>query len=115
VTLLPLVWLVVLPGRVGGDPLFASLFLSYNVGSNRGSVAVGDVNEPEVTPNHGSGTVSVLPGSGDVTFRARTDFGTGSFATSVAVGDLNRDRKPDLAALHFLLASASSAGNRPAG
>ena len=117
--LLPLVWLFVLSGRVGGDPLFASLLLSYDVGSSRGSVAVEDVNgdgEPDlVTANHGSGTVSVLPGSDDGTFRARTDFGNGSFPASVAVRDLNRDGKPDLAALHFLLASASSAGNRPAG
>src|SRR2546422_11045126 len=40
---------------------------------------------------------SVLLGTGDATFGARSDFGTGFGPVSVAIGDLNRDGRPDLA------------------
>src|SRR3989442_7878511 len=43
------------------------------------------------------GTVSVLLGNGDGTFRPRTDFGSGGDgATSVATGDVNLDGTLDL-------------------
>ena len=42
-------------------------------------------------------TASVLVNRGDGTFRARRDYPTGSISISIAIGDLNGDRKPDLA------------------
>jgi hypothetical protein len=42
-------------------------------------------------------TVSILPGTGTGSFGARTDFGTGVYPFSVAVGDFNGDGKLDLA------------------
>src|SRR5438046_887188 len=47
--------------------------------------------------NFNSNTVSVLRGNGDGTFGPKSDYGTGNAPYSVAIGDLNRDGKPDLA------------------
>ena len=73
-----------------------------------GSVALGDLNgdgTPDlVTVNSGGDTVSVLLNKGDGTFQRRLDYPTGghvSYPTSVAIGDLNGDGKPDLAAANF--------------
>jgi len=82
--------------------LFEPRFLSFDTGSNPQSVAIGDLNgdgKPDlVTANagSGSGTVSVLLGNGDGSFAPKTDFGTGNYPQSVAIGDLNGDGKPDL-------------------
>ena len=38
----------------------------------------------------------MLLNTGDGSFQARLDYGTGSRPFSVAIGDLNGDRKPDL-------------------
>jgi FG-GAP-like repeat len=43
-----------------------------------------------------SGRVSVLLNRGDGTFRSKRDYRTGRGPNSVAIGDLNGDRKPDL-------------------
>src|SRR2546428_10007115 len=47
--------------------------------------------------NYCSNDVSVLLGNGDGTFQPALTFGAGSSPTSVAVGDVNGDGKPDLA------------------
>ncbi|MEK6373593.1 MAG: FG-GAP-like repeat-containing protein [Acidobacteriota bacterium] len=45
------------------------------------------------------GSVSILLGEGDGTFRPHTDYGTGT-APSIAVADVNADGTPDLAIAH---------------
>ncbi|MCW8141814.1 MAG: VCBS repeat-containing protein, partial [Planctomycetota bacterium] len=45
----------------------------------------------------GSTDVAVLLGNGDGTFAAATAFAAGSSPSSVAIGDLNGDGRPDLA------------------
>ena len=50
---------------------------------------------------HGSNNVSVLLGNGDGTFQAAVNFVAGTYPSSVAVGDFNGDRKPDLAVADF--------------
>jgi hypothetical protein len=43
----------------------------------------------------------VLANRGDGSFRARRDYETGSGPDSVAIGDLNGDRKPDVATANY--------------
>ncbi len=61
-------------------PLFAAPFLSFDVGASPTAVALGDVNtdgKPDlVVANASATTVSVLLGTGDGTFGAKTDFAT---------------------------------------
>jgi VCBS repeat protein/type IX secretion system substrate protein len=87
-----------------GDGTFGSK-ADYDVGWGIFSVTIGDLNDDGNLdaaaalfggwPGHGS--VSVLLGNGDGTFGPPTYFLTGN-AAFVAIGDLNNDGKPDLAA-----------------
>jgi hypothetical protein len=88
----------------GSGPSFARA-RDYATGSSPFSVAIGDLNgdrKPDLaTANPGTEesageTVSVLLNNGDGTFGPWLDYGTGSRPISVAMGDLNGDRKPDL-------------------
>jgi FG-GAP-like repeat len=47
------------------------------------------------------GTISVMLGHGDGTFAAAVTYTIGKMATSVAIGDLNGDGKPDLAVADY--------------
>jgi hypothetical protein len=78
----------------------------YTAGDRPASVAVadfdGDGRLDLVVVNQGTypgfeGTVSILLGKGDGTFRAADNYAVGSHPYSVAVVDLNGDGKPDLA------------------
>ena len=90
-----------------GDGSFRAK-LTYATGAFPQAVAIGDLNgdgKPDlVTAGGGIGngnTVSVLLNRGDGTFGDTADYPTGNNATSVAIGDLNGDGKPDLAIANF--------------
>jgi FG-GAP-like repeat/PASTA domain/FG-GAP repeat len=91
--------------------------VEYEAGRVSHSVAIGDVNgdgKPDLAvANLGlfTGTVSVLLNSGDGTFQAKRDYETGKNASSVAIGDLNGDGKPDLAAAIYGTDSVSVLAN----
>lgn len=74
---------------------------STGSGSEPGSVVLGDLNgdgKPDVvTANFQDDVVSVLLGNGDGTLQPHVDYPTGTFPTSVALGDFNRDGILDLA------------------
>jgi len=87
-----------------GDGTFQAA-VTYGSGANRArSVAVADVNgdgKPDLMvsnngEDNGYGAVGVLLGKGDGTFRAAVNYAAGSAPQSVAIGDFNRDGKPDL-------------------
>jgi hypothetical protein len=83
--------------------------VDYPVGSTASTVAiassvvVGDFNGDGhsdlavANNNSGGGTVSILLGNGDGTFRPRVDYATGGGCISVAVGDFDGDGRSDLA------------------
>jgi hypothetical protein len=93
----------------------------YRTGQNPNSVAIGDLNgdgTPDLaTANVGdkegfADAVSVLANRGDGTFRANRDYRTGRVPLSVAIGDLNRDGKPDLVTSNFGPSTVSVLANR---
>jgi hypothetical protein len=72
-----------------------------NYGNASGTgLAVGDFNldgrADLAIANFGPGSISVLLGNGDGTYKAAVIYPTGEFSTSVAVGDFNGDGYPDL-------------------
>jgi hypothetical protein len=73
----------------------------YAVGQYPIFVAVADFNNdtnPDLAvANYNSGTVSVLLGNGDGTFRQAVNYTVGSSPTSIALGDFNGDHNLDLA------------------
>src|SRR5262245_14644738 len=103
---------VVTANRLGND---VSVFLNagdgsfgprrdYTTSSRPGSLAIADVDgdgdRDLVTGSQGAGAggmVSVLVNSGDGSFGTKRDYPTVATPTSVAIGDLDDDRKPDLA------------------
>ena len=100
-------------GNVGvllgnGDGTFRAAMTYGSGGYNAFSVAVADVNgdgKPDLLVANNctainctdSGSIGVLLGNGDGTFQAAVTYGSGGYhASSVAVGDVNGDGKPDL-------------------
>ena len=75
--------------------------VNYTVGSNPQYIATGDFNRDGeldlVSADYGSGSVSVLLGNGDGTFRPRTPYQNLGCAQVPIVGDYNRDAILDLA------------------
>ena len=87
---------------------------SYRCGGSAGfynSLAVADVNSDGKSDvvvatgqSNGYGTVAVLLGNGDGTFQAEIDYASGSqgsWSSSLAVGDINKDGKPDIAVMNY--------------
>ncbi len=90
------------------DPLFASAYRSHDTGvgwTGPRATAVGDLNgdgKPDVAvANYESTSVSILLGDGEGGFGQRTTYdagGSGVGTMTVAIGDLNGDGHPDVAA-----------------
>jgi hypothetical protein len=85
-----------------GDGSFQAK-LDYETGRAPGSLAIGDLNgdgKPDLATasvaGDGTNTISVLANKGDGSFEAKVDYATGNGPSSVAIGDLNGDHKPDL-------------------
>jgi uncharacterized protein (DUF2141 family) len=68
-------------------------------GDGKLDVAVADLNDPSNVDNGG---VSVLLGNGDGTFQTPAFYAVSIFPTSIAIGDINADGKPDLAISSFV-------------
>ena len=90
-------------------PTFAPK-VDFITGSRPTSVSIGDINgdgKPDLAvANYSSSTVSILlnttaNGATTPTFAPKVDFITGSRPTSVSIGDINGDGKPDLATANF--------------
>ena len=75
--------------------------VNYPVGASPTGVVVGDFNgdgKPDIAvANSVDGSVSILLGNGDGTFKAATVFTAGIGPGSIAIGDFNNDGKLDLA------------------
>lgn len=94
--------------------------VDYATDSNARSVALGDINgdgKPDmVVANTGAATISIFRNtgsSGTISFVANGTKTTGNYPISVAMGDLDRDGKPDLAVANYLSATLSVFRNNP--
>ena len=105
-----------------GDGTFQSARSYISDGVLAQSVGVGDWNgdmKPDLaivnqcqSGSACTGTVTILLGNGDGTFQAPPSYASGGYdADSVAVGDLNRDGKPDLVVANLCRASNCSQEN----
>jgi hypothetical protein len=89
-----------------GDGTFQAK-LDYRTGSGPRSVAIGDLNrdgKPDLATanlNVDVYSVSVLANKGAGSLAAKRDYRTGHGPSSVSIGDLNGDRKPDLAIANY--------------
>src|SRR5207247_7189239 len=91
---------------------------NYRIGPDASALGVGDLNgdgQPDLAVARAGGgvhAVTVLLHRGRGSFGAKRDYGTGSQPGSVAIGDLNRDRRPDLVTANTHAATASVLLNR---
>ena len=103
---------VVASSAISPAPSFAGP-KSYATGRFPVALAVADVNgdgRPDLaTANYGEGanSVSVLVNRGDGSFGAGSDYVVGEAPGSLAIGDLNGDRKPDLSVANEVTNSVS--------
>jgi FG-GAP-like repeat/RTX calcium-binding nonapeptide repeat (4 copies)/FG-GAP repeat len=102
-------------------PTFAPK-VDFNTGGYPYSISIGDFNgdgKPDlVTGNVWSKNVSILlntttTGATTPSFASKVDFNTANSATSVGIGDINGDGKPDLAVTNTLGTENSSAVTIP--
>src|SRR5579864_4302651 len=68
----------------------------------------GDGKLDAVVANSTAGTVSVLPGKGNSTFKAPVPFTVGTNPVALIVADFNGDNKPDVAVVNQGSAGSSS-------
>jgi len=98
-----------------GDGTFGDRIDHGTMGGYLQSMAVGDLNsdgKPDVAiANWGFGGVNVLLGHGDGGFEERADLRTNGGSFGVAIGDLDGDRKLDLAATNGLNTVSVLPGN----
>ena len=89
---------------MSGSVAFAAK-VDFGTGSHPHNVAIGDLDGNGkldlAVANYGSNTISLLrntSSSGSISYASKVDFGTGNNPYYVAIGDLDGDGKPDLAA-----------------
>lgn len=95
-----------------GDGTFGPA-TEYRAGFEPTSVAIADLNGDGIpdlvvdSPEPGGGPVTVLLGNGDGTFGPEKSLGIGGATISIAIGDLNGDGIPDIAAANFISESVA--------
>ena len=117
--LLIVLWLLLFgafSSTILGQTITFNTKTDFTTGTNPLYVSIGDLNGdglPDLAvANFSSNSISVFantttPGASTPSFSTKTDFTTGSEPSSVSIGDLNGDGKPDLAVVNRGSASVS--------
>ncbi len=96
---------VILTGA--GDGTFQQA--TFPIGSGASSIALADIagdGNLDLVIAHIGGDMSYFLGNGDGTFQSETHFPSGASPAWTAIGDFNRDGKPDLAVADSLQSGA---------
>jgi FG-GAP-like repeat len=112
---------ILLCAAAGSASVSLRAAVSYPVGTNPRTVAVGDFNgdsKPDLavidvgdSTKNDPGGVSILLGNGDGTFKPAINFAVGNNPSLVAVGDFDNDGKDDLAILRPGVVGGSDKGD----
>jgi hypothetical protein len=97
--------------------MLVSASVNYAAGSGPASITLGDFDGNGrwdlAVANQGAGSVSVLLGNGNGTFKTAVNYSVGTAPSTIVTGDFNGDGRTDLASANFFSNNVSVLLSKP--